>query len=318
MSLIHNLEYEELLDYVRTEGGIVVLRSVGGIGDAVMISPTFTELKKQYGDVPLVAVCVDYIDPIFRHNPAIDALITFDQEQINQGDDRRCIKDFEDAGCIIYNLRYPCPAAIYEAQYSPYIAKSRQAIFAEACDVKFNGGGYNLKLSEEEINYPKELGLNDRYIMVHLRSHDRWRDYPKILVKALISRLMSWGKRFDIQVITVDSVLDYGVKGAKGFHHVHLNIIMGLVNGAMMLVGPDSSMIHLSGALGKKTLGLFGPTSPVVRMKYGQAYWLGDFKKCGRQYCWYHPCKRSYCMKTIKPTRIVDTVDMILSNAGEI
>jgi hypothetical protein len=198
---LYNLTREGLLDYIASIGGaIVVSRPVGGIGDGVMILPAVTGLKAEYGDVPLVVLCVDYIEPIFRHHPGVDAVISFTKNEIDNGFDRKCLLDLADTGSVIYPLYYPCPASEYESDVCPDINRSRQEIFAESCDVKFEGGGYNIILSEEEINIPNVFGIGSRYIAFHLRSHDRWRDYPSILVKALLSKLVKFGKKYDIEI----------------------------------------------------------------------------------------------------------------------
>lgn len=311
---LYSLNFEELLDYIKSIGGaIVVWRPVGGIGDAVMIMPLITTLRVEWGNsVPIIILCVDYIEPIFRHHIDVDCVISLTQEEIGRHEDRIKAARLSDAGAIIYPLYYPCPAAKYEADCNPYIDKSRQAIFAEACDVKFDGGGYNIVLDEEELNTSRDWGVNDRYIIVHLRSHDKWRDYPKILTKALLIKLVRLGKKFDFEVLSVDSVFDYDIKKVRAIHHTHLNDIMGLMSGAMMLVGPDSSMVHIAGALDINVLGIFGPTNPEVRLKYSRAYWMKGFERCGRQHCWYTPCRNKYCLKVLKPITVIKRIKNIL------
>lgn len=311
---LYRLNFDELLDYIKSIGGaIVVWRPVGGIGDAVMMLPAVTALRTEWGDaVPIIVLCVDYIEPIFRHHPDVDCVISLTQDEIGRYEDRIKAEQLAGAGAIIHPLYYPCPAAEYEAACNPYIDKSRQAIFAEACDVKFNGGGYNVKLSEEELNTSKDWNIGDRYVMVHLRSHDKWRDYPKILTQALLIKLVKLGTKHDFEVLSVDSVFDYGIKKVRAIHHTHLNSIMGIIAGAMMLVGPDSAMVHIAGALDVDTLGIFGPTDPEIRLKYSRAYWMKGFERCGRQHCWYCPCRNKYCLKTLKPVTVANRVEKIL------
>ena len=56
---------------------------------------------------------------------------------------------------------YYVPAMVKD---NPHIDKSRQALFAEACDVSFGGNGYGLQLTEEEYNTANDLDFNDRYL----------------------------------------------------------------------------------------------------------------------------------------------------------
>jgi len=314
---LYSLTREGLLDYIRSVGGgIAIYRPVGGIGDAAMILPAVTALRKAWGDVPIIMICIDYIEPVFRHHPDIDVVVGFTQEEINRGDHHFFTMECSEVGCEVYKLYDPCPGVVYESEYSPYITKSRQDLFAEACDVEFDMRNYRLELTEEEKDIPNVLGLNDRYMAVHLRSHDKWRDYPKVYTKALLGKLYRWGKKQDIQIVTIDSTLSFEVKGVQAFHHMHLNTIFGILNKAMLVVGPDSSMVHLAGALGRDVLGIFGPTNPMVRLRYQKARWLGKFSRCNRQYCWYIPCSRKFCLSTLSPAKVMKSVRDILEVSG--
>ncbi len=311
---LYSLNFEELLDYIKGIGGaIVVWRPVGGIGDAVMILPAITALRTEWGDaVPIIVLCIDYIEPIFRHHPGVSVVIGLAPDAINKREDLRIATRLREAGSIIYPLYYPCPAAVYEASHNPLIAKSRQEIFAENCDVKFNGSGYGLVVDDADFDLASELELEDRYIVVQLRSHDTARDYPKLLTKAVLCKFSRWRKKYDIQIVTIDSVMGFGVKGVRELYQQHLNTVMAVISNALAVVGPDSSMVHIGGALGTRILGIFGPTDPAVRLKYDKAAWMGGFERCGRQYCWYCPCKQKFCLKTLLPIKIVKTVEEIL------
>ena len=314
---LYSLSNPGIVDFVRQIGGaIVVYRPVGGIGDAAMILPAITGLRKKWGDVLIIVVCIDYIDPVFRHHPDVDVVVPFTSEEIGRGDHHFFTMECQEAGSVIYRLYEPDPATIYEAEYGQYITKSRQSIFSEACEVKFRRENYKLQLTDEEKDIPRTLGLNDRYIILHLRSHDRWRDYHKITTKALLSKLYRWGKKRDIQVVTVDSTLDFEVSGVRAFHHMHLNTIFGVINGAMLLIGPDSSMVHVAGVMGQNVLGIFGPTNPMVRLQYNKARWIGSFPRCKRQYCWYRPCSKKFCLSTLRPGKIANAAINILETIG--
>lgn len=311
---LYRLTFDELLDFIKQIGGaIVVWRPVGGIGDAVMICPAVTDLRTEWGDeIPIIVLCVDYIEPIFRHHKGVDLVISLNPDEISRYEDRIKAEQLRNAGAIIYPLYYECPAAVYEAENNPHIDKSRQSIFAEACGVKFRGNDYGLEITEEERDTASDFGFNDRYMVVHLRSHDKWRDYPELLTKALLVKLVKLGHKYDIEIISIDSVLDYDIRGVRAIHHTHLNSVLGIMSRAMMLVGPDSSMVHIAGALDRNVLGIFGPTDPEVRLKYGKANWMDRFDRCGRQHCWYCPCKRKFCLKTLQPKTIKNRVQNIL------
>jgi ADP-heptose:LPS heptosyltransferase len=87
-----------------------------------------------------------------------------------------------------------------------------------------------------------------------------------------------------------------------------------------MLIGPDSSMVHIAGALGEnhdvRVLGIFGPTDPGVRLRYNKAYWMEGFDRCKRQHCWYVPCRGKFCLKTLSPSKVLGRVKGILMEDG--
>jgi len=319
---MHDLHYikrpkltdNEIFEIVRKRGGAwVISRPVGGIGDAVMILPSITALKKQVGDDLVIVSCVDYVEPIFSHNPYVDYIMSYDGDEISQGIQKQSLAILRDLDCIIYKLYSPDPAALYEAQNEPYIIKSRQDVWCEYCDVEFDTNNYCLYLDKHEKNARKELGINDRYVIVQLRSHDGWRDYPKVLTNTLLYDLVKLGKKLDFEVVAIDSTQESSIKKVRSLHHMHLDVVLGVLHGAMMLIGPDSMGVHVKGALGNGSVyGIFGPTNPSVRLKYPNAYWNEPHKRCKRQYCWYHPCKFRLCLSSLRPGKIVNSVSDIL------
>lgn len=316
MQDLYSLTYQELLDLaIMMDGFVVVYRPIGGVGDAVMTLPAISALRKEWGDeMPIVVMCIDYIEAIYRHHPDVNAVIQIDPKEIESIAIERAF-ELMDAGCILYPLYHPCPASLYENSHSPAIKRSRQAIFAEMCDVSFNGNSYKLQPKERDVEIAAHFGL-DRYVVVHLRSHDYWRDYPKILTKALLGKLVQWGKRYDIRVVSVDSTLDFQVKGVLAIHNMHLDGVIGIIDGSLLTIGPDSAMVHIGGALGGDILGIYGPTDPDVRLKYPGANSIGTYPKCKRQYCWYGPCRSKFCLKTLPPSKIFAKAKEILFERG--
>jgi len=317
---LYSLTFKELLEYIKSIGGaIVVWRPVGGIGDAVMILPAITGLRAEWGeDVPIIVICIDYIDPIFRHHPDVDLVIALTADEIGAGKDLTIAIRLRKTGAIVYPLYYPCPAARYEADNLPYIVTSRQEIFATNCDVSPDSRDYNFAATENDMDSISKLPLQERYIVVHLCSHDKWRDYPKILTMGMLAKLARWRKKYDIQIVTIDTNQDFGIQGVYAIRDTHLNSIIAVIQNALMVIGPDSSMVHIGGALGRNVLGLFGPTNPGVRLHYPSVHCLGKFDGCERQYCWYAPCARKYCLSTLPPVRVVGLAKTILKKEGMI
>lgn len=308
------LTNEEIFDIIKAHSDVyIVYRPVGGIGDAVMIMAAITGVRNKIGkSALLIVMCVEYIRSVFEHNPAIDYIMSYTEPDIGEKKDIVDVAKIKELGCTLYPLHHPCPAAVYEADACPQIYKTRQEIFSEACDVKFSMYNYNFILHEEELDIPKTMMLPDRYVVVQLRSHDRWRDYR--FTRWLLMELKRLGKKMDFGVVTVDAEMDAGIKGVISLYKIPLNYLFGVVNSASLIIGPDSSFIHIGGALERNVLGMFGPTNPAVRMRYKYPYWLSRFGRCTKQYCWYDPCRWRFCM-SFKPKVILEKTKMILQEA---
>lgn len=328
---LHRLTGEEVFELIQMEGkATVVYRPVGGIGDATMMLPAITGLREKIGNDLLVVSCVDYVAPVFRNHPDVDYVFEYDGVEISKGMDLKDLGVLKDFGSTIHRYYYPCPAAIYESKYNPYrlsdfghtlptnrnILRSRQEVFCEHVDVEFSEDNYNLNVPDEYKNIYKEFGIDGRYVIVQLRSHDEWRDYPRM--KWLLAELVRLGRKDYFQVVTIDSTQTVDIKGVISLANLNLMEVFGLFYKALLVIGPDSMACHVKGAMGGHVLGLYGPTDPSVRLKYRYAHWMIPFKKCGRQYCWYTPCKYRFCLssKAMRPKNIIRRTRNILQEAG--
>jgi len=309
MVLSKNEIFNIIIQYIRSDKVIIVYRPVGGIGDAIMILPAITALRLKNPASLIVVLCIDYIRTIFEHNDSVDHIISYTEEELGEQVDIQDLKRLNNLDCEMYFLHHPCPASEYESACAPHIYKSRQEIFSESCGVDFDINNYNFVLHDNELNVYREMGLANRYIVLQLRSHDCDRDYR--FNRWLLYGLVKLGKKLDFEVVTVDAVQSYDVKGVLGLYNTPLAFIYGVIATSLLLIGPDSAFPHVAGALQVPTLGLFGPTNPIVRLKYYNANWMPRFTKCTKQWCWYEPCKFKFCM-SYKPKDILEKVDHIL------
>lgn len=314
------LTHGELFDIVRAADEThVIWRPVGGIGDAIMMLPALTALKQNNGSSITVMAVVDYIEPVFQGHEAVDYIYRLGafrkvgkQKRLAEYDERY-LSALAKVGAEFHKFYDPCPAATYEAKYNPYIERSRQEIFCDHIGVEFNIDNYHLELAEAENWIPRGLGLPDRYVVVQIKSYDKWRDYK--YMAWLLQELVRLGKKRDFQVVAIDKDLSSGVKGVRDLVGMDLRHVFAIVKKSLLLIGPDSMGVHVAGAMNKPTLGLFGPTNPEVRLKYNRAYWMPRLKRCRRQYCWYTPCRFEFCLSVVRPRRIINKVKKILKEA---
>lgn len=193
----------------------------------------------------------------------------------------------------LYELSRPC--AQYEAETVPYIIQSRQDLFCEVVDVKFNIGNYNVSFTEEEMGFAEDfLSGKEVCIGVHLRSAEQWRDFRYINIKKNELRMVviaeELARRIDGYVILFDMDYEYNGKAKNIVSLVESNVrnVWAVMSRMLFGVGPDSAGVHMFGSTGVPVYGVFGPTDPGIRLKYHNAYWPPRYSKCNMQYCWYH------------------------------
>ena len=141
----------------------------------------------------------------------------------------------------------------------------------------------------------KRSWAEEKCVLLALSLVNMWRD---------VSVLIFW------EGLTKVSTPDY--------HHTYNLIgmpfrwIVALMNKCEILVLPDSGLLHLAGALGKKTIGLFGSTSPKSRiLHYPNAIGITMELPCSP--CWYAKCSEEFkCMCYITVDKVVETIAFVL------
>ena len=188
------------------------------------------------------------------------------------------------------------------------IRKSRQDIFCDTVGVDFNINNYNVIFTDEEHNIACDFVGDKNFVVgVQIKSSTKTRDYKYSV------ELVEYISKFADLVIVFDSKWRYSgsrlnIKSSTfGIRQQWANIAK-----LSMLIGPDSFGVHAAGSLGIPTYGIFGPTDPKCRLtNYECATWnekwrlpiarRGLKRGCGRQYCWYQPCKHISCINSRSP-----------------
>jgi len=290
---------------------VVFYRNVGGIGDAVMIVPSITAYRKQYGkDVKMIVATVSYCLPVFYNNPDVDYIVNTDQFKSTMD----CRIFFEYIGSLFIQLSDPCPCSIYESSHEPLILKSRQELFAEACGVEFLIENNRMFVSDLDNKIAKKSVGYDKYIVVHCSSNSKFRSLPHAHVDYLVKYL---AKRLNpIGVVLISHDWKYKYSKYDNVTRVissPMNHIIAIINNSIGLIGPDSMGVHVAGALGIPSYGIFGMTDPKCRMLYDKAGWYSGYHRCKKQHCWYHPCLFRFCLNAIN---IKDVAEKFLTFLG--
>ena len=188
------------------------------------------------------------------------------------------------------------------------IIKSRQQIFCDVVGVPFTLGNYNVQFSMEEEQYANSIvGDVGDFVAVNLKASTPVRDYK------YMDALVDYTAARENAVCITDYDAEYRGKRSNVFLIGNKDIrkAWAVISRAKWFIGPDTFGVHAAGSTGVSTYGIFGPTDPKCRLThYKHAAWNDKWKTrilrrgmrrgCGRQYCWYKPCRFISCIN-LKP-----------------
>ncbi|MBC5764517.1 glycosyltransferase family 9 protein [Ramlibacter albus] len=182
--------------------------------------------------------------------------------------------------------------------------------------------------------------LQPGYVVVHTPSMWPYKQWPLSHFRDLIARLAAAGR----QVVLTGSGSDTDRAAVAAMHGaapdsllvdagvLTFNQLAGLIRGAALYIGPDTSVSHLAAACDVPVLAIFGPTNPqrwapwpgvpqsFERVALSQT--LGKVTliqadlpcvPCGKAGCENHRASRSDCLPAITPERVAEQALRMLS-----
>lgn len=282
---------------------ILVWRNVGGIGDIVMQSVIARELKIKYPDSYIVYQVPEKYLAIPRHNPYVDEAQIVENPFVEGAFDKTI------------KLSNPCPASIYELTRD--VVRDRIDLFLNTAGIKTKNKKlvYEVKDCERKWaeEFLKENKASDKIkIGFELRSIERRRDWTEW--KELAGLIYKGIKNSKIFIFDHDGHMAWKDKKVVNVCEFPIEKAVAIIEKLDLIIGPDSGLLHLAGAVGTKILGLFGPTNPMMRLNsYKNSDWICLTKKCCKGFCWYsYPCGDSKCMKAIKPSMVLKKMKRML------
>lgn len=269
-------------------------RLTAGLGDAIMLRPAIVANMAAKPDYKHALHVWSGTSHIFDDIEGL-AIVLFDGEESERF--ARSRKQLEGKDHTLYELSASCLTK--ELAQQPNIKLSRQEMFCETVGVPFDVGNYRVNFFDDEKQFAKFFTCGmENPIGIHMRSSQRYRDY-----KAMESLVGCFAKSHDGIVVTIDREYRYNGKRSNvvslaGFDYRQ---VWAVIAEMKLVVGPDSFGVHAAGSVGVPVYGIFGPTDPRCRLKYENVAWPGEYWRCGRQYCWYRPCKYWSCVNSRFP-----------------
>jgi ADP-heptose:LPS heptosyltransferase len=283
---------------------ILVWRDIGGIGDILMQSPIARGLKTKYPKSYIIYQVPEQYLAIPKHNPYVDETQLVETPFCEDGFDRTI------------KLSNPCPAAVYESTKEPYIIKHRIDLFLEAANLTIENRDLIYHVKDDEKQWAEEFlrrnkALDKIRIGFQIRSAEarrdweRWRELTRLIYKHI--------QNSKIFIFDHDPKMAWKDKRVINICGFKIEDVASLIERLDLIIGSDSGLLHLAGAVGTKILGLFGPTNPFFRLSTYKADWIWLNKRFSCIPCWYSfSCGNSKCMRAITPKMVLEKIKKVL------
>lgn len=273
-----------------------------GIGDVITTTPTIHAIRQQFSKIHLTyATNTRYLGgalvEVLKYNPDIDQII--ERELLDEA-------DYD----LVINLH--CPCIHYEKRKNPPV--SRIDLFAGHAGVKLTSAVPRFFIQEEEVAAGEALMgplMNERVILVQPSASSKKRTLSHRTLKTAVADLYkNYGLRSIVLTHSSDwatEVMWENIPGVTVFKDLKIREIASVMVHCDLTLCPDSSILHLAGALGAPGVVLLGPSHPRARAGHYKsitAVWGGDgLAPCP---CWYEGCPiHEACWSAITPDRIV-------------
>jgi len=288
---------------------ICIQRKLGGIGDVLMTTPLLKTIKTLIPNSHLIyATDMVYskgaLGDIINHVPQVDELIPF-SESVGQTYDY-CI-DITATG-----LDQELPGTIPPNRIDMFADAVGVSIYADPIPI-YEITSTERKEAKQEIKtkYLKnKTRKSQKLIIVHARSNDARRTWPLDNVDKLCDLLI---KDPNTTVLLCDwgHTVNRWKEKERLFTLLDIPLpqIAALIEQCDLVICPDSSMLHLAGALQKKIVTIFGPIPPESRINY-YANASAVTLKLSCSPCFYNPrCRNNIgnkldCLTQITPEMV--------------
>ena len=235
---------------------ILVVRSVGGLGDILMHRMMFEDFKRIMPDAEIHFCCPSYYHDAVRDHPFVDKLID--------------LKDLDKKDYLIsYNTSTVCGRT--EMRHAPFAGPHRSDIWANHCGVILTHHNMHIRLTEEEKAEGKRL------IEFH-----RDRDGHSVAICPVSAMVTKNLQNNQILGITENirrmglfpfclhnSPIDVCYKNnIPMIDEKKIRIWMAVINQADYVVSVDTASFHCAGGMGKPLVGIFTFVDGKVYGKY--------------------------------------------------
>ena len=292
----------------------VAIQRGEGIGDVLMTTPTAHAIKLLFKQSHLTYVTnTTYLDgalvKTLKYNPDVDEIVERNVFSVQDYD-------------LVLNLHCPCIA--HEKPGLPPV--NRIDLFARHVGIRLQDHRPRYYLLREEVKAEQKLfdTWREPTMLVQPFASNERRSMDHRVLKDAVVRM--W-EQYRVRSVVVTHGRDWSsdtlwdnLPGSVQIHNADVRRIAAMMAHVDLVLCPDSSLLHLAGALEVPTVSIFGPTHPAARVNHypqAVAIWHGEkMKPCP---CWYESCPiGENCWKLITSNEIVEACVQHMENTSKV
>lgn len=291
-----------LREYYDNRNTILIIRSIGGLGDILMHRMLFEDIKLLIPDCKIHFACPKlYHDAVIDH-PYIDAVL--DSETVDKY-----------KYTISYNTSTICGR--YELKVAPKSDLHRSDIWAKHCGYKLTRHNMHIMLTDEERSWARErlAQVRDRegpIVLFSPISAIENKNLTRLQMESLIKGL--WDRGLCPVGLHLTPIIDLLNMDVPMISRVKIRQWMALIAESDYVISVDTSAFHCAGGLGKPLMGIFTWADGKTYGKYFdfvlvQKHRDDDKTWCGPCYNW---CVCPKSTSNPKPCLLEIDGDMLL------
>ncbi len=271
----------------------ILVQAQEKIGDAVLLFPTISGLRKLFPESVIHLLCSRINEPLFQSIKAVEKTMVYRSgrqfwnelketkyDLFYNPKDHPSITAFKISKNIRADVKVCIAHSRIEQHYhhgltlnNSYRILEKNAMILRAYDLDFKIKSF---FPNVELNFPK----NENQISINLSSGSGLRKWPLENWITLIALVVKKNKHFQINLFVNGKDLHLAKQIEKQFsltikliHPLHSILEAGpVIQNSNLLISPDTAMIHIADAVGTPVVGLFSGDDRNVR-RY-KPYWV--------------------------------------------
>jgi len=332
----------------------ILIIEIKYIGDVIATTPSIHAIKNAYKSAEIDIVVPEVMNSLLKNNPDISSILTFDNKTFSEN--LAMIKNKYDLSIIFHNGTFKTSLLLFLARIRFRIGCTKVGItegkgyflhrntkptfklkhkiydnldVIKTINISLKDAKLHLftdKFSDKKINRLLEknkIGKKGNLIIIHPspqhKSHewfqDRFAGLSDILVERYKACIVFSGAKKDFDYN--EKIIKLMKKKALNLAGTSLPEFVSLVNRSKLVISVDTGAMHVSAALNKPTISLFGAGNPKIWKPYcSKSYVI--FKEysahtsCMRHNCYLKDKRYMECMKSISINDVLKQIKEIL------